>query len=81
MKEVFLLRLLIISWVLINFDSFIKGGISSWLSFANPGLLGSGELYKELGWYLLGGGYILLIALVVALIITYGSDFNILKAL
>nr|YP_187599.1 NADH dehydrogenase subunit 6 [Astropecten polyacanthus]BAD86707.1 NADH dehydrogenase subunit 6 [Astropecten polyacanthus] len=80
-KEIVILSLLIISWVLINFDLFVNGEISSWLSVANPGLLGSGELYNEMGWYLIGGGYILLVALIVALIITYGSDFNVLKAL
>jgi len=43
--------------------------------------VGTGKLYRLMGWYLVVGGYVLLIALIVALVITYGSDYRILKAL
>lgn len=51
------------------------------MSLNSPGLTGRGELYGSSWFYLLWAGYILLVALMVALIITYGSNYKILKAL
>ena len=49
--------------------------------FSRLDLIGRGNLYSALGIYLLVAGYVLLVALIVALVITYGSDFSVLKAL
>lgn len=81
LKEIFLLRFFVILWGFFNFDSLNNFVVDSWFSFVSSDLVGRGNLYGEVGFYLLGGGYILLIALIVVLIITYGSEYNVLKAL
>ena len=80
-KEVTLLGGLIIFWVLLNFDTFLRVSLEGWETVAALDYAGAGNLYSTMGWYLIIGGYILLIALIVALVITYGSDYRILKAL
>nr|YP_010960791.1 NADH dehydrogenase subunit 6 [Poraniopsis inflata]WNH38682.1 NADH dehydrogenase subunit 6 [Poraniopsis inflata] len=81
LKEILLLSGFVCFWVFLNFDSLLNVGGLSWGSFSSLDLVGGGNLFSLMGWYLLIGGYILLVALIVALVITYGSDFNILKAL
>nr|YP_010700929.1 NADH dehydrogenase subunit 6 [Ctenodiscus crispatus]WCI21144.1 NADH dehydrogenase subunit 6 [Ctenodiscus crispatus] len=79
--EIILLSVLVVLWGFFNFDSFSSFGQVDWCSFVSPGLIGSGNLYHSMSLYLLGGGYMLLVALIVALLITYGSEYNVLKAL
>nr|YP_010042756.1 NADH dehydrogenase subunit 6 [Ophidiaster granifer]QPC56392.1 NADH dehydrogenase subunit 6 [Ophidiaster granifer] len=79
-KEIFLLSGLIVFWVLLNFEGVFIGD-NSWGVSASLDYIGAGELFNNMGFYLVLGGYVLLIALVVALVITYGSDYSILKAL
>nr|YP_187573.1 NADH dehydrogenase subunit 6 [Luidia quinaria]BAD86681.1 NADH dehydrogenase subunit 6 [Luidia quinaria] len=81
LKEVLSLLAVGVLWVFIGFDSFLTLNVEGWESFCNIGLVGSGSLFGAESLYLFGAGYILLVALIVALVITYGSDFNILKAL
>jgi len=71
----------VIIWVFVVYDSFLTSRVVKWVSLNSPGLTGRGELYGSSWFYLLWAGYILLVALMVALIITYGSNYKILKAL
>ena len=80
-KEVIFLCGIFFVWVVLNFDNLIKRGFVSWSGFCKVDLIGRSLLYREVWYYLILVGYVLLIALVVALVITYGSEYNILKAL
>nr|UPP55862.1 NADH dehydrogenase subunit 6 [Cheiraster sp. SS-2022] len=80
-KEIFILGVFILCWILVSFNPLLNVSLNSWGVWTSMGLIGSSGLYSEMGWYLLGGGYILLVALIVVLVITYGADFSILKAL
>nr|YP_010042760.1 NADH dehydrogenase subunit 6 [Iconaster longimanus]QPC56405.1 NADH dehydrogenase subunit 6 [Iconaster longimanus] len=81
-KEVFLLGGLVVVWGMLNFDSFCDLGVGSfWSSFSSVDMLGSGNLYLGMWVYFLVGGYVLLVALIVALVVTYGADYSVLKAL
>ena len=80
-KEVISLFFIVVLWVFIGFDSFLDVNNVSWEGLCRAGLLGRGNLFGASGFYLLGAGYILLVALIVALVITYGSNYKILKAL
>ena len=80
-KEIFILVMLISVWIFIRFDTFLKVDLVGWETLVNLDFIGSRELFKEMGWYLIIGAYILLVALIVALVLTYGSDYRVLKAL
>nr|BBO25392.1 NADH dehydrogenase subunit 6 [Linckia laevigata] len=80
-KEIFILVSLISVWVFISFDTFLNVDLVGWETLVNLDFIGSSELFNEMGWYLIIGGYILLVALIVALVLTYGSDYSVLKAL
>nr|QAU54037.1 NADH dehydrogenase subunit 6 [Distolasterias nipon] len=80
-KEVLVLFFVLILWVSFNFDLLLNLSEVSWVNYNNVDLVGSGVLYSNIWWYLVVGGYILFVALVVALVITYGSEYNVLKAL
>nr|NP_008164.1 NADH dehydrogenase subunit 6 [Patiria pectinifera]Q33817.1 RecName: Full=NADH-ubiquinone oxidoreductase chain 6; AltName: Full=NADH dehydrogenase subunit 6 [Patiria pectinifera]BAA03876.1 NADH-dehydrogenase subunit 6 [Patiria pectinifera] len=80
-NEILVLSSLVISWGVLNFDPLINVEVNSWGFVTNSDLVGASNLYSSMGGYLLIGGYILLVALVVALVLTYGSDYSILKAL
>ena len=80
-KELISLLVVGVLWVFIGFDSLLTLKVEGWERLCNIGLVGRGSLFRSKRLYLLGAGYILLVALIVALVITYGSDFNILKAL
>nr|QPC56431.1 NADH dehydrogenase subunit 6 [Nepanthia sp. M04] len=79
--EVMFLSVLVVFWGVFNFELLVNVGLESWYFLGNSDLVGVVELYSVMGWYLLAGGYMLLIALVVALVLTYGSDYSVLKAL
>nr|QAU54047.1 NADH dehydrogenase subunit 6 [Aquilonastra batheri] len=81
LNEVLFLSVLVMFWGFFSFESLVNVNVSSWCFEGNSDLVGVSELYNEMGWYLLIGGYVLLIALIVALMITYGSDYSVLKAL
>ncbi len=81
LNEVIILRGLVIFWGFLKFDSFIKVSIINSVFLIGRDLIGAGELYGVMFWYLLIGGYMLLLALLVALILTYGSSYSVLKAL
>nr|BCM94569.1 NADH dehydrogenase subunit 6 [Ceramaster japonicus] len=80
-KEVFLLGVFVIVWGILNFNPCFSFGENVWVSYSSEDLLGSGNLYLEMWAYLMVGGYVLLVALIVALVLTYGSSYNVLKAL
>nr|WGS93960.1 NADH dehydrogenase subunit 6 [Asterias amurensis] len=80
-KEVTILFLILVLWISLNFDLVLNLSELSWMGHSNMDLIGSGNLYNNVWWYLGVGGYILFIALIVALVITYGSEYNVLKAL
>lgn len=80
-KEVLVLFLILVIWVSLNFDLFLNLSELRWINYKKTDLIGRGVLYDKVWYYLIVGGYILFIALVVALVITYGSEYNILKAL
>nr|YP_010393901.1 NADH dehydrogenase subunit 6 [Coscinasterias acutispina]UPY85823.1 NADH dehydrogenase subunit 6 [Coscinasterias acutispina] len=80
-KEVAILFFILVLWASLNFDLLISLTEVGWLSYSSVDLIGSGMLYSNTCLYLLAGGYILFVGLVVALVITYGSEYNILKAL
>nr|QKN98956.1 NADH dehydrogenase subunit 6 [Henricia pachyderma] len=79
--EILLLSGLMVFWVFFNFGSGVNGSLLSWGVFEGLDLIGSGQLFSFMGMYLLVVGGMLLIALIVALVITYGSSFSVLKAL
>nr|YP_009110247.1 NADH dehydrogenase subunit 6 [Aphelasterias japonica]AIW65068.1 NADH dehydrogenase subunit 6 [Aphelasterias japonica] len=80
-KEVLVLFFILVLWISLNFDLLINFPELSWNSHNNLDLIGSSVLYSNVWWYLGVGGYILFVGLVVALVITYGSEYNVLKAL
>nr|YP_009542028.1 NADH dehydrogenase subunit 6 [Freyastera benthophila]AYR06728.1 NADH dehydrogenase subunit 6 [Freyastera benthophila] len=80
-KEVILLCCILILWVFFGFDLLLDGIILGWVKLGNLALIGSGVLYGNGWYYLIFSGYILFIALIVALVLTYGSEYNVLKAL
>ncbi len=80
-KEVLVLFFILILWVSLNFDLMVNLSEVGWVSYRRVDLVGSSSLYKKTFLYLVMGGYILLVALIVALIITYGSEYKVLKAL
>nr|BCH36361.1 NADH dehydrogenase subunit 6 [Acanthaster planci]BCH36372.1 NADH dehydrogenase subunit 6 [Acanthaster planci]BCH36438.1 NADH dehydrogenase subunit 6 [Acanthaster planci]BCH36449.1 NADH dehydrogenase subunit 6 [Acanthaster planci]BCH36460.1 NADH dehydrogenase subunit 6 [Acanthaster planci] len=81
LNEVFLLSGVGVVWVFASFDSFLSFSFGGWSMVVESDLVGGGVLYSVLGGYLLVGGFVLFVALVVALVITYGAEYNILKAL
>lgn len=80
-KEVIILFLILVLWISLNFDLVLNLSELRWMGHRNLDLIGRGKLYKKVWWYLGVGGYILFIALIVALVITYGSEYRVLKAL
>nr|YP_010388452.1 NADH dehydrogenase subunit 6 [Zoroaster ophiactis]UPP55901.1 NADH dehydrogenase subunit 6 [Zoroaster ophiactis] len=80
-KEVGMLFGIFFVWIMLSFDVFINVEVISWNSFCSVDLVSSGLLYGEVWYYLVLAGYILLVALIVALVMTYGSEYNVLKAL
>nr|YP_009493367.1 NADH dehydrogenase subunit 6 [Echinaster brasiliensis]AWK29631.1 NADH dehydrogenase subunit 6 [Echinaster brasiliensis] len=81
LSEILLLGGLMIFWAFFNFGEGVGGGLVSWTTLGGLDLIGSGWLFDFMGVYLVGVGYVLLVALMVALVITYGSSFSVLKAL
>nr|BCH36284.1 NADH dehydrogenase subunit 6 [Acanthaster planci] len=81
LNEVFLLSGVGVVWAFVSFDPFLSLSFGGWSMTVESDLVGGGALYNALGGYLLVGGFVLFIALVVALVITYGAEYNILKAL
>nr|YP_010926098.1 NADH dehydrogenase subunit 6 [Crossaster japonicus]WKF51895.1 NADH dehydrogenase subunit 6 [Crossaster japonicus] len=81
LNEVIILSGLVIFWGFLNFDSLINLSVVDYSFLINNDLIGGGNLYGVMFWYLLVGGYMLLLALFVALLLTYGSNFSVLKAL
>nr|YP_492677.1 NADH dehydrogenase subunit 6 [Acanthaster brevispinus]BAE79190.1 NADH dehydrogenase subunit 6 [Acanthaster brevispinus] len=81
LNEVFLLSGVGVVWVFVSFDPFLGFSLGGWSVVVESDLVGGGTLYNVLGGYLLVGGFVFLFALVVALVITYGAEYNILKAL
>uniref|UniRef100_UPI0030E05A6F NADH dehdrogenase subunit 6 n=1 Tax=Henricia sanguinolenta TaxID=72675 RepID=UPI0030E05A6F len=79
--EILLLSGLMVFWVFFNFGWSVDGSLLSWGVFESPDLVGSGQLFGFMGGYLVAVGCMLFLALVVALVITYGSSFSVLKAL
>nr|QEZ90473.1 NADH dehydrogenase subunit 6 [Archaster typicus] len=79
--EVFVLSLLVVSWVFLSFNFLLDLPVCSWSLGVEEDLLGGSGLYESMGGYLLVAGFVLLVALVAALVITYGSEYNVLKAL
>nr|YP_010042742.1 NADH dehydrogenase subunit 6 [Protoreaster nodosus]QPC56379.1 NADH dehydrogenase subunit 6 [Protoreaster nodosus] len=79
--EVGVLSVLVVLWVFLNFNPFLNSSPWSWAFFIEEDFLGGSFLYFSMGWYLLVGGYVLLVALIGALVVTYGSDYSVLKAL
>nr|YP_010042719.1 NADH dehydrogenase subunit 6 [Pentaceraster mammillatus]QPC56366.1 NADH dehydrogenase subunit 6 [Pentaceraster mammillatus]WRK21217.1 NADH dehydrogenase subunit 6 [Pentaceraster mammillatus] len=79
--EVGILGFLVVFWASFNFSSFLNSLPCGWAFFTEEDFLGGSLLYFSMGWYLLLGGYVLLVALVGALVVTYGSDYSVLKAL
>lgn len=80
-KEIIVLFFILIFWVRLSFDSLISLSEVGWLRYSRVDLVGRRMLYSKTSLYLVVGGYILFVGLVVALVITYGAEYNILKAL
>ncbi len=80
-KEVLVLFVVLTRWVSFNFDLLLNLSETGWLRYKKVDLVGRRFLYREVWLYLVVGGYILFVALVVALVITYGSEYKVLKAL
>ncbi len=80
-KEVIVLFFVLVIWITFNFDLLVKLSEIRWLRYKKVDLVGRSLLYRKVWWYLIAGGYILFVALVVALVITYGSEYKVLKAL
>nr|YP_010042784.1 NADH dehydrogenase subunit 6 [Anthenea aspera]QPC56444.1 NADH dehydrogenase subunit 6 [Anthenea aspera] len=80
-NEVVVLSLLVLFWVGFGFDSFMNFPLFSWSFGYEEDFLGASLLYFNMGGLLLLGGYVLLIALVAVLVVTYGAEYNVLKAL
>nr|YP_011022631.1 NADH dehydrogenase subunit 6 [Xyloplax princealberti]WQM48554.1 NADH dehydrogenase subunit 6 [Xyloplax princealberti] len=81
LNEIFILAFFLILWVFFNFENWFNVSLIEWNSFINIDLIGNSNLYNLVWWNLIMAGYILLITLIVVLILTYGSEYNILKAL
>nr|YP_010960778.1 NADH dehydrogenase subunit 6 [Lethasterias fusca]WNH38669.1 NADH dehydrogenase subunit 6 [Lethasterias fusca] len=81
LKEALLLFSILVIWVSLNFDLLLSFPELGWESYNSVDLVGSSQLYSEVWWYLMLGGYMLFVGLVVALVVTYGAEYNILKAL
>nr|UPP55914.1 NADH dehydrogenase subunit 6 [Brisinga sp. SS-2022] len=80
-KEVFVLCCILMLWVFFSFDLLLDGINLGWSKGGNLALVGSTVLYNVGWYYFIFSGYILFIALIVALVLTYGSEYNVLKAL
>nr|YP_009651733.1 NADH dehydrogenase subunit 6 [Pisaster ochraceus]QCY72421.1 NADH dehydrogenase subunit 6 [Pisaster ochraceus] len=80
-NEVLVLFLILVLWVSLNFDLLLNFSEIGWVTYNNVDLVGGGVLYSQVWWYLVVGGYILFVGLIVALVVTYGSEYNVLKAL
>nr|UPP55875.1 NADH dehydrogenase subunit 6 [Paulasterias sp. SS-2022] len=80
-NEAVILCLILVLWVLLNYDFLADVTSASWYSVSNVDLVGSGLLYSGAWFYLMVGGYVLFVALIVALVLTYGAEYNVLKAL
>nr|CAD70486.1 NADH dehydrogenase subunit 6 [Pisaster ochraceus] len=80
-NEVLVLFLILVLWVSLNFDLLLNFSEVGWVTYNNVDLVGGGVLYSQVWWYLVVGGYILFVGLIVALVVTYGSEYNVLKAL
>nr|YP_010370169.1 NADH dehydrogenase subunit 6 [Stichopus ocellatus]UOU95603.1 NADH dehydrogenase subunit 6 [Stichopus ocellatus] len=79
--EVMVLFVLLSSWVFIIFEDFLESGVSL---DSNHVLLDLGSLchlYDLGGFYLLVGGLALLVVLVLALVVSFGSSLSSLRAL
>ncbi len=80
-NEVLVLFLILVLWVRLNFDLLLKFSEVGWVTYKKVDLVGGGVLYSQVWWYLVVGGYILFVGLIVALVVTYGSEYKVLKAL
>nr|YP_010388439.1 NADH dehydrogenase subunit 6 [Asthenactis papyraceus]UPP55888.1 NADH dehydrogenase subunit 6 [Asthenactis papyraceus] len=81
LSEMLLLLFLFLFWIVLVYDMFLNSGAISWNFYSLMDLLGGSNLF-DLNWfYLLVGGYILLLVLVIVLVLNYGIEFSILKAL
>ena len=79
--EIGVLGGLVVFWVLLNFDPLIGFSSARWDFLSEGDFLGRSSLYLGMGCYLLIGGLVLLLALVGVLVVTYGPEYKVLKAL
>nr|QJS34732.1 NADH dehydrogenase subunit 6 [Stichopus horrens]QXG82918.1 NADH dehydrogenase subunit 6 [Isostichopus badionotus] len=79
--EVMLLFVLLSSWVFFIFEDFLEAGVVSGYLYSLGDLGSLSCLYGLGGFYLLIGGLALLVVLVVALVVSFGSSLVSLRAL
>jgi len=79
--EVIGLSFLFGSWVILSFDKFQDFSKDSYSIIRGESLLGRGRFYKEGGVLVVLGVFVLLVALVGALIISRGIEKNIIRAI
>lgn len=80
-SEVVVLSLFFSSWVFVSFDEFQDSKGASFQIVGGDRLLGRRTFYKEGGFLLLVGVFVLFIALVGALIISRGVENTIVRAI
>lgn len=81
LREVIGLSFLFGSWVILSFDKFQDFSKDSYSFIRGESLLGRGRFYKEGGVLVILGVFVLLVALVGALIISRGIEKNIIRAI
>ena len=79
--EVVGLSVLLSSWVFVSFDNFQDGGNAFYCLVRGESLVGSGTLYGRGGVLAILGVFVLLIALIGALIISRGIERTVIRAI